>query len=106
MSTAVDFDVGSEMFRPPVNRLMKVLDRPFFHKKIRLSAAQIINAKDISKIQAELKSDILCVARMKTMVTVPEHGWQAKALLLKPEIKNEGTILGQQKMATGTLLGI
>jgi tRNA (guanine37-N1)-methyltransferase len=106
MSNAVDFDVDSEMFRPPINRLMKVLDRPFFQKKIRLSAAQIIDAKDISKTRAELKSDLLCRARMKNIVSVPEHDCQAKALLLRPGIKNEGTIFGQEMMTTGTLVGV
>jgi tRNA (guanine37-N1)-methyltransferase len=100
MSKAVDCNNSdTEMFRPPVNRLMRVLDRPFFQKEIRLCAAQIINPKDISKTRAELKSDILCIARLKSIVSVPGHDCQTKALLLRPEIKKQGTDFGREIMS-------
>lgn len=91
MSKAVDFDADSDMIRPPVNRLMKVLDRPFFQKNVRVCAAQILDPKDISKTREELKSDVLRMKNVKSIVSVAEHERQTKALVLRPGIKNEGT---------------
>lgn len=88
---AVDFDAHSDMIRPPVNRLMKVLDRPFFQKNVRVCAVQIFDPRDISTTLAELKSDMLCMKRVRNMVSIPGHGRQTKALILRPGIKNEGT---------------
>ena len=87
---ASDPDADSEMIRPPVNQLMKVLDRSFFQKNQRLCAAQIFDSKDIATFQAELKRDLLRLARVKTVVSVSDHGRQTKALILRPGIKSEG----------------
>ena len=76
------------MFCPPVNRLMKVLDRSFFRKSIALSAAQVLNRKEIARLQKELSQDILHLERLATVRLLPgKEG--AKGLLLKPEIKAE-----------------
>lgn len=97
MNEAADCNSNPEMFRPPVNRLMRVLDRPFFQKEIRLCAAQIINPKDISKTRAELKSDLLSTLRLKSIVSIPGQDHQTKALLLRPEIRKQGTNCGSRE---------
>ena len=89
--TAEDLDADSQMIRPPVNRLMKVLNRSFFQKNQRVCAAQIFDPRDIATIQAELCRDVLRMGRVKNVVSISEHDRQAKALLLRPGIKNEGT---------------
>lgn len=81
------------MIRPPVNHLMKALDRSFFRKNIRVCAAQVFNVKDISKTRVALKSDLLHLGRLKSIVSVPGDESEMKAFLLRPEIKNEGIFL-------------
>lgn len=83
-----------EMFRPPINRFMKVLDRSFFHKTIPISAAKVNDKKQISKLRVDLKHDILHLDRLQVIRSIPgsEPG-AGKALLLKPEIVAEGSIL-------------
>lgn len=93
MNKAVELGGHSDMIRPPVNHIMKVLDRSFFRKNIRVCAAQVFNPKDISKTRAELNLDLLHIGRLKSMVSVPGHESKMKAFLLRPEIKNEGTLL-------------
>lgn len=85
-------DAEPEMIRPPINRLMKVLDRSFFQKNQRLCAAQILDPKDIATFQAELRRDLLQLARVKSIVSVPDQGRQTKALILRPGIKSEGIL--------------
>lgn len=90
-NSAEYFEADSEMIRPPVNRLMKVLDRSFFQKSQRVCVAQIFDPKDIATIQAELKCDLLRLGRVRNVVSISEHDRQTKALILRPGIKNEGT---------------
>lgn len=45
-----------DMFAPPVNRAMKVLDRSFFQKTVPISAARVFNPRDISRCRKELES--------------------------------------------------
>lgn len=79
------------MFRPPVNRAMRVLDRSYFRKIIPTSVARVINRKEIAKCRSVLSHDILKLDRMQAIKTVQDpQGAEAKALLLKPEIKSEG----------------
>ena len=88
---------NSEMFRPPVNRAMRVLDRSFFKKNVPLSAAQVRDRKQISKLRIELQKDVLKLERMQIVQNVPvAPGEVGKALLLRPEIRSEGawTLLG------------
>ena len=80
------------MFRPPVNRLMKVLDRPFFQKTIPISAAQVNDSRRIASLLTELKQDTLDLERLQT-VRPALNGHGLKALLLKPEIKADGNML-------------
>lgn len=82
----------STMFRPPINRAMRALDRSFFQKSIPLSAAKIRDNKQISKYRTELGPDLLRLERMQTVRSVrdPEGGQAAKALLLRPEVRPDG----------------
>ena len=81
------------MFRPPVNRAMRVLDRSFFQKSIPISAARIRDNKQISKYRAELGHDTLRLDRMLIVRHVRDpEGQEAKALLLRPEVKQDGII--------------
>ena len=79
------------MFRPPVNRAMQVLDRSFFKKRVSIGAAQIQDRKKISKIRSHLSKDILGLERMQMIRDVTEpNGRTGKALLLRPDIKHQG----------------
>lgn len=79
------------MFRPPVNRLMKVLDRSFFQKTIPISAAQVNDNRRIMSLKTELKQELLPLDRVLLVQPAP-NGHGLKALLLKPEIKADGDI--------------
>ncbi len=83
-----------DMFRPPVNRAMRVLDRSFFVKRIPLSAARVFDNKNISKCRTELtkSKDILFLDRFPTVKVDDGEGGdpKRKCVLLKPEIKHDG----------------
>ena len=79
-----------DMFRPPVNRAMRVLDRSYFQKKIPLAAARVLQNKQIARCRQELVNDMLKLERMPS-VRVDPHDRDIKALLLKPEVKSDGT---------------
>lgn len=76
----------ADMFRPPINRAMRVLDRPFFQKKVPLAAARVLEKKHIAKCRTELENDILKLERVSVVKTDPVDR-NLKALLLRPEIK-------------------
>ena len=81
------------MFRPPINRAMRALDRSFFKKSIPISAARIFDNKQISKYRSELGHDLLKLDRMQSVQSVRDaEGQEAKALLLRPEVKPDGNI--------------
>lgn len=84
----------SAMFRPPVNRAMRVLDRSFFQKSIPISAARIRDTKQISKCRAELGRDTLKLDRLQSIRSIRDsEGQETKALLLRPEVKQDGNIM-------------
>ena len=75
-----------EMFRPPVSRAMRILDRSFFQKKVPLAAARVSQKKQIAKCRTELEHDLLKLERTSVVKDDPsEQG--LKALLLRPDIK-------------------
>ena len=83
----------SAMFRPPVDRAMRVLDRSFFQKSIPIAAVRIRDHRQISKYRAELGRDTLRLDRMQTVRSVRDsEGQETKALLLRPEVKLDGNI--------------
>lgn len=96
MSAAPPLDTCSEMFGPPANRLMKVLDRSFFRKSIPLAAAQVKDIRRIASLLRELQTDVLDTRPYTLhnicLVQPAPKGNGLKALLLKPDIKVDGTI--------------
>ena len=82
------------MFRPPVNRAMKALDRSFFQKKVPISAARILDMKNISKCRLELQKskDSLSLDRYGIIQPDPLSDIKTgkKCLLLRPEIAPNG----------------
>ena len=91
MSTASSFSV--DMFRPPVNRAMRVLDRSFFQKKVPLSAAKVFDKRKITKLRSELGHDVLRLDRLQSVQSIRgSQGEEHKALLLNPQIKPDGRL--------------
>ncbi|KAF1832377.1 hypothetical protein BDW02DRAFT_600006 [Decorospora gaudefroyi] len=81
----------ADMFAPPVNRAMKVLDRSFFQKTIPTSAARIFNLQDISRCRKELTAskDTLPINRIDPIRADPDEARAmkgGKCLLLRPEV--------------------
>lgn len=99
------------MFRPPVNRAMRVLDRSFFKKTVPASAATVLDVKNISLVRKTLGSskDLLdlprfhvCCPTTAERLVVSRDGQQIlelskeearakRCLVLRPEIKYDGT---------------
>lgn len=80
-----------ELFRPPVNRSMRVLDRSFFRKTLPITAASVFDDRNLSLIRAKVHSagNLLGVVSIKVIVpdeTVPGR----KCLLLRPGIVATG----------------
>lgn len=91
----------SEMFRPPVNRAMRVLDRSFFKKTIPLSAATIFKPSDISSVrkQLEMSKDMLGLPRMSNIQEIQKDDITRKCMLLSERIKHDGMLLMLQFMS-------
>ena len=88
-------EATNDMFAPPVNRAMKVLDRSFFQKTIPTSAARIFNPKDISRCRKELTAskDTLPNNRIDPIRVDPDSERASKGtkcLLLRPEVVHSG----------------
>ncbi|KAI1978884.1 tRNA(m(1)G37)methyltransferase [Ophidiomyces ophidiicola] len=85
----------SEMFRPPINRAMRVLDRSFFKKTVPLSAATVLENKNISGIKNLLvkSNDVLTLPRIlpirKPQTIKSEADEGRKCLLLREDIKSD-----------------
>lgn len=82
-----------DMFRPPVNRAMRTLDRSFFRKTVPISAAKVFQNSDISNVRKELSGsrDLLALPRMSSIHDAKEpDGLMRKALLLREDVKHDG----------------
>jgi hypothetical protein len=79
------------LFRPPINRAMRVLDKAFFTKEIPLSAARVFDDRFITKCRADLARDMLKLERISSVRFDPEG--EKKCLLLRPEVKVDGGYL-------------
>jgi len=81
-----------EMFRAPVNRTMRILDRAFFHRDIPISAAKVSDIKNLSRVrQTLLKSqEILNVRQYHPIQSLGDEKDALKAVLLKPGIECDG----------------
>lgn len=86
----------AEMFRAPVNRTMRILDRAFFHRDIPISAAKVADIKKLSRVrQTLLKSqEILNVRQYHPIQSVGEEKEGLKAVLLRPGIVCDGRFWG------------
>ncbi|KAG6999246.1 hypothetical protein G7Y79_00036g072020 [Physcia stellaris] len=87
----------ADMFRPPVNRTMRILDRSYFQKKVPLAAARVLQKKQIAKCRQELANDMLKLER-KPAVRVDPFDREIKALLLRPEIKSDDDSTWSEKL--------
>ena len=84
----------ADMFRPPVNHAMRVLDRTFFQKRVPLTAARVLDNKQISQCRAELGDAMLHLDRLANVRPDPDAGSaksSKKSLLLRPEVRFDGT---------------
>ena len=82
-------DQSADMFRPPINRAMKSLDRSFFRKEVPIAAARVLEKTQISRLRTDLHHDILNVNRVSVIKDDPiKKGF--KSILLRPEIKSDG----------------
>ena len=79
------------MFRPPINRAMRTLDRAFFRRTFPISAARVTNNNDISMVRKALEKsqDILVQPRYQAVWSDPAEPGK-RIVLLKPEIKHNG----------------
>lgn len=80
------------MFRPPVNRAMRTLDRSFFRKTVPVSAAKIFQNSEISGVRKALGSnkDLLVLPRLNVVRELKEQDGVKKALLLREGVKHDG----------------
>lgn len=70
---------------------MRLLDRSFFRKRIELTAANVFEIKNISRVKNECVHDVLDAPRIKPLLTIPwDHEKERTLLLLKPDIKING----------------
>lgn len=81
-----------DMWRPPVNRLMRALDRSFFQRTVSLKAARVFDNKNIFKIRMALErsKDALSQERIGSVHPDPDSELAKagrKCILLRPEIK-------------------
>lgn len=84
------------MFRPPVNRAMRTLDRSFFRRSSPIAAARVFKNSEISKIRQSLasSSDLLVLPRLNIIRDVKdEEGVTRKALLLRETLKHDGMLM-------------
>ena len=82
-----------DMFQPPVNRAMRVLDRSFFRRTIPLAAARVYENSQIAQFRKSLAHDILNVERITSVKPDPDQSEsqsERKAILLRPEVKANG----------------
>ncbi|KAI9759180.1 MAG: tRNA(m(1)G37)methyltransferase [Chaenotheca gracillima] len=79
------------MFRPPVNRAMRVLDRSFFKKTVPLAAAHVYEPRNIGAILQQItrSKDILRLVKIPSVQPLPDGESFGKCLLLRPEVKLE-----------------
>ncbi|KAJ5902755.1 tRNA (guanine(37)-N1)-methyltransferase [Penicillium taxi] len=77
------------MFRPPINRAMRTLDRTFFRKTVPIAAAKIFNNSEITKVRKELgnSSDLLALPRLSGIREIADQDGPRKALLLRHDLK-------------------
>lgn len=86
--------MAEEMFRPPFNRAMRAFDRTFFKKTIPISAARVLDNKNITKCRFDLtrSKDVLGLDRLGVVRPDPtDHNNGTKCILLRPELRDDGS---------------
>lgn len=84
------------MFRPPINRTMRVLDRSFFRKTVPLSVAAIHKASDIASVRRDLlkSRDILSLPRLTAIREIRDaEGQVQRGVLLREGVKADGRLI-------------
>ena len=87
----------AELFRPPVDRAMRVLDRSFFKKTVALAVAQVHENNQIAPCRMALGQEVLKVDRVpsvRELASDQKPNSSGKALLLHPGIRAAGIYLG------------
>ncbi|RPA89251.1 guanine(37)-N1-methyltransferase [Choiromyces venosus 120613-1] len=88
----------SRLFLPPINRAMRILDPSFFQKTIPLTAAHILDGRNIPRVTRECAKDLLRIPRLRSIITQKdEAGKERKLLLMKPEVKHDDLSTVQPK---------
>jgi tRNA (guanine37-N1)-methyltransferase len=87
--------MADDMFAPPVNRAMKVLDRSFFQRTVPASAARIFKPQDIARCRKELQLSRDTLPNNRVLPVRPDPDAEraqkgGKCLVLKPEIVHNG----------------
>ncbi|RPB17118.1 tRNA methyltransferase [Morchella conica CCBAS932] len=80
----------SRYFLPPVNRAMTTLDRSFFQKTVKITAAHVFDPKNVGRVQKECVEDIFKGSRsVKSVVSeVDSNGKRRMLVRLKPDVKH------------------
>jgi tRNA (guanine37-N1)-methyltransferase len=96
-----------EVFRPPVNRSMRILDRKFFRKTLPIAAATVFDDRNLSTVRSKVQNarNLLGVFSIKAVVpdeTVPGR----KCLLLRPGISATGMADGSISCFSKYLISI
>ena len=86
--------MADEMFRAPINRSMKSLDRSLFKKTVPLKAARIFDNKNISRVRGELERNKVALFQDRLGSVYPDPDPDRaktgkKCVLLRPEISKE-----------------
>jgi tRNA (guanine37-N1)-methyltransferase len=83
-----------EIFRPPVNRSMRVLDRNFFQKTLPIAAATVFDDQNLSSVRNELQisGNLLGVFSIKAVVP-DETVSGRKCVLLQPGVLATGVLM-------------
>jgi hypothetical protein len=84
-----------EIYRPPINRSMRVLDRSFFQRTIPIAAATVFEDRNLSTVRGKVQNagHLFGVFSIKAIVpdeTVPGR----KCILLRPGIMATGLFDG------------
>lgn len=82
-----------EIFLPPINRSMRVLDRSFFQKTLPIAAATVFDDRNLNTVRRKVQNagNMLGLFSIKTVVP-DEVVSGRKCILLRPGILATGTI--------------
>ncbi|KAK9473144.1 Met-10+ like-protein-domain-containing protein [Dipodascopsis tothii] len=75
------------LFRPPVNRGMRVLDREFFRRSVPLAAARFADPRLIPTFSKQCQADILQLQGVPHVAATTVAGEAAKVVRLAPHVR-------------------